>query len=494
MLRYIVSRVLLMIPLLAVVSLLAFLLSQGSPGNPVKNMLQQKTSLENAGDRIQTFERDEELRKIRKRLGLDLPLFYISISTLADIDTLYLVNPIECRPVLKNMARETGLPDSVMNWFYLQMSLSNQIRATLADTSKGLGTAQRENLNKALSLSEGIVKSNNHSDRLARQDTLANLLSLIPEVTSERSLFEKSLYIYRNAYENSRDFKKYIPYVQYFGTNNQYHRWLFGSNEGSEGFLMGDFGLSYRDGSPVQIHIRDGAKWTLLLTITALILAMLISIPIGLLAGSNPGGRFDKISSVLVFSLYALPGFFVASLLLMLFANPDFFDWFPSSGIKDPETFAPNASLSARIAHYLPYLILPVASLTYAQLAFISRQVKAGVVEAMQSDYVRAARAFGVPERQILLRHVLPNILFPLITMAGQSLPLLFGGSVIIESIFSIPGMGLEMYESVITLDYPMIVAIFTIIGFLTMLGYLISDILYAVADPRVRARITQNS
>jgi peptide/nickel transport system permease protein len=120
--------------------------------------------------------------------------------------------------------------------------------------------------------------------------------------------------------------------------------------------------------------------------------------------------------------------------------------------------------------------------------------VKAGVVEAMQSDYVRAARAFGVPERQILVRHVLPNILFPLITLAGQSLPLLFGGSVIIESIFSIPGMGLEMYEIVITLDYPMIVAIFTIIGFLTMLGYLISDILYVAADPRVRARITRNS
>lgn len=483
-----------MIPLLIVVSLLAFLLSQGSPGNPVENMLQQQASLENSGAQVQNINQGEEVEKIRKRLGLDLPLFYVRITTQADIDTLYLVNPIECRPVLKNMARQTGRPELVMQWFSLQKKLTNQIRNTLSDTTKGLGLAQRENLTKALSLTEGLIKSNTHTDRLARQDTLANLFSLIAEVNAERSLFEQSLSVYRNAYENSKNLKKYIPSFQFFGTNNQYHRWLFGSADGNRGFLKGDFGLSYRDGSPVQKHIRESVKWTLLITVTALILAMLISIPLGLKAGSNPGSLFDRVTSVLVFSLYALPGFFVASLLLLLFANPDFFDWFPASGVKDPETFNPDSALFERVLHYFPYLILPVISLTYAQLAFISRQVRAGVIEAMQSDYVKAARAFGLPEKQILFRHVLPNILFPLITMAGQSLPLLFGGSVIIESIFSIPGMGLEMYESVISLDYPTIVAIFTIIGFLTMVGYLISDILYALADPRVRDGIDQNS
>jgi peptide/nickel transport system permease protein len=185
--------------------------------------------------------------------------------------------------------------------------------------------------------------------------------------------------------------------------------------------------------------------------------------------------------------MYALPGFFVASMLLLLFANPDVLDWFPASGVKDPETFNPDAPFLQRAWHYLPYFILPVAALTYAQLAFISRQVRSATIEALQSEYVFAARAFGLKNSTILLKHVLPNILFPLITLAGQSLPLLFGGSVIIETIFSIPGMGMELYESVIAMDYPMIVAIFSIIGFLTMLGYLLSDILYALADPRVR-------
>ncbi len=120
------------------------------------------------------------------------------------------------------------------------------------------------------------------------------------------------------------------------------------------------------------------------------------------------------------------------------------------------------------------------------QFAFISRQVRVGVIDAYSMDYVKTARAKGLKESTILFKHIFPNILFPLITIFGQTLPILFGGSVIIESIFNIPGMGLEMYESVVNFDYPMIVAIFTIIGFLTILGYLISDILYAIADPRL--------
>ncbi|MEZ5173035.1 MAG: ABC transporter permease [Bacteroidia bacterium] len=313
------------------------------------------------------------------------------------------------------------------------------------------------------------------------------MLSLIPAVKNERALFEKGLFTYRFLYSNCAAWKKYIPSLHLYGLNNQYHQWLFGNGTEKQGVIHGDFGVSYRDGSPVMATIGKSVKWTLLLSLSALIMALFISILVGLKAGARPGGLFDRITGFLSFSLYALPGFFVASMLLLFFANPDFWDWFPASGIKDPEVFNPNESFFRRAIGYLPFLILPVISLTYAQFAFITRQVRAGVIEAMESDYVKAARSFGLTENQILLKHVLPNILFPLITLVGQSLPLLFGGSVIIESIFSIPGMGLEMYQSVIALDYPMIVAIFTIIGFLTMTGYLLSDILYAIADPRVR-------
>jgi peptide/nickel transport system permease protein len=190
---------------------------------------------------------------------------------------------------------------------------------------------------------------------------------------------------------------------------------------------------------------------------------------------------------IIAFALISLPGFFVATGLLVLFSNPDVLDWFPSSGVKDLSTFDPNWTFLKRVQHYAPYLILPIFCFTYASAAFISIQVRNSIREQMKQDYIRTARAKGISETRILIQHALRNSLSPIITLFGQSMPMLFGGSVIIESIFSIPGMGLEIYESVINYDYPMIVALFTIIGFLTMLGNLISDILYAWADPRVR-------
>ncbi|MEZ5173034.1 MAG: hypothetical protein R2850_05925 [Bacteroidia bacterium] len=157
MLRYILTRFLLMIPLLAVVSLLAFLLSQGSPGDPVESMLQSQADAENASGSMSRINHNDEILKIRQRLGLDLPLFYFSVATLADIDTLYRVREIQSRPVLKMMARETGHPDSVMFWFKNQLRLSDQIRKSLTDTIQPATGIDRENLNRALSLNEGIL-------------------------------------------------------------------------------------------------------------------------------------------------------------------------------------------------------------------------------------------------------------------------------------------------------------------------------------------------
>jgi peptide/nickel transport system permease protein len=201
----------------------------------------------------------------------------------------------------------------------------------------------------------------------------------------------------------------------------------------------------------------------------------------------HTGGWFDKISGWLVFSFWSIPSFFTGTLLLVFFSNPDFLDWFPTGGVKDPSLFDPSWPVWKRIFHYLPYLVLPSATYTLTALAFLSRQVRAGVQVEMQKDYIRTARAKGVSENKIVTRHAFRNSLIPLITILGQYLPAVFGGSVIIETIFSIPGMGFEIYESIISNDYPMIVTVFTLFGFMTMLGYLLSDIGYALADPRIR-------
>ena len=136
--------------------------------------------------------------------------------------------------------------------------------------------------------------------------------------------------------------------------------------------------------------------------------------------------------------------------------------------------------------HRMPYLILPVITYTYSSFAFLSRIMRIGMIEVVSQDYIRTARAKGLGEKKVILKHALRNSLLPILTVFASIFPVAIGGSVIIEVIFSIPGMGVEVYNSILNYDYPMIITVFTITGFLTMLGYLIVDILYAVVDPRI--------
>ena len=139
-----------------------------------------------------------------------------------------------------------------------------------------------------------------------------------------------------------------------------------------------------------------------------------------------------------------------------------------------------------RINHQLPYLVLPLITLTYGSFAFLSRIMRVGMIEIVSQDYIRTARAKGLSENKVIFKHALRNSLLPIITVFAAIFPTCIGGSVIIEVIFSIPGMGTEIFNAVLNYDYPMIVSFFTLIGFLTMVGYLVSDILYAVVDPRI--------
>jgi len=222
------------------------------------------------------------------------------------------------------------------------------------------------------------------------------------------------------------------------------------------------------------------------LILCSVILSYLVSVPVGILAASKRGGRFDRWSSVILYSLYSLPSFFVATVLLYTFANPDFFAWFPESGIYDPETFDGNWSAWKKIKHQAPFFILPLIAYTYSSFAFLSRIMRAGVIDVIEKDYVRTARAKGLSEKRVLLKHVLRNSAIPIITVFANIFPAAVGGSVILESIFDIPGMGKVGYEAILNLDYPMILAVFTISGGLTVFGYIVADILYAVVDPRI--------
>ena len=246
-----------------------------------------------------------------------------------------------------------------------------------------------------------------------------------------------------------------------------------------------DFGFSYKDHRKVWEKISERLPITIQLNIISIFLVYLIAIPCGIYSSTHEGSFADKILTLGFFFLYSLPSFWVAMLLIMLLGGGDFWDIFPVYGISSigSETMSLLPWLLDRMWH----LVLPIACLTYGGLAYLSRLTRASMLEVIREDYVRTARAKGLSERVVIFKHAFRNALLPLITLLAFLLPSMFGGSVIIESIFSVPGMGQLGFESVLSRDYPVIMAITAISAFLTLIGLLISDILYAALDPRIK-------
>jgi peptide/nickel transport system permease protein len=246
-----------------------------------------------------------------------------------------------------------------------------------------------------------------------------------------------------------------------------------------------DFGFSYKDHRNVWDKIAERLPITIQLNIISIFLVYLIAIPCGIYSSTHEGSFADKILTLGFFFLYSLPSFWVAVLLIMLFGGGDFWDVFPVYGISSigSETMGLLPWLIDRMWH----MVLPVVCLTYGGLAYLSRLTRAAMLEVIREDYVRTARAKGLRERVVIFKHAFRNALLPLITLLAFLLPSMFGGSVIIESIFSVPGMGQLGFESVLSRDYPVIMAITAISALLTLIGLLISDILYAALDPRIK-------
>jgi peptide/nickel transport system permease protein len=246
-----------------------------------------------------------------------------------------------------------------------------------------------------------------------------------------------------------------------------------------------DFGTSYKDHRPVWDKILERLPVTIQINLISIFLVYLLAIPFGVYSATHPDSTSDRLLTLLFFFLYSLPSFWVAVLLIMLLGGGEFLDIFPVYGINS--VGAEKLSLMPWLADRLWHLALPVFCLTYGGLAFLSRLTRASVLEVVREDYIRTARAKGLSERVVIFKHAFRNALLPLVTLLAALLPSMIGGSVIIESIFSIPGMGLLAFEAVLSRDYPVIMAVATISAILTLIGLLLSDIMYAALDPRIK-------
>ncbi len=258
----------------------------------------------------------------------------------------------------------------------------------------------------------------------------------------------------------------------------QYGIWIFR-------FFRGEFGWSYGHHRPVADVLREAVPNTLLLSSVALVLIFVLGVATGMLSAVKHHSTLDKIITLVTFFFYSMPGFWFALMLLLLFSYQ--LGWFPSSHMRSMEFIYEGLTPLGRLADRLHHIALPAIALGLGSYATVARYTRASMLEVIRSDYVRTARAKGLPERTVLFRHALRNALLPVITLLGLHIPFLISGAVLIETIFGWPGMGRVIVTGIFQRDYPLIMASTFLAASMVVAGNLLADIAYGFVDPRIR-------
>lgn len=280
--------------------------------------------------------------------------------------------------------------------------------------------------------------------------------------------------------ENHKTWDYYVPRLSYHGIENQYHYWLVG-------LLKGDLGRSLQDGRSVSASIWDRIFFTLGFSFLALLISYIIALYLGYIA-SIFGVRISKFISIVLFLIHSVPAFWLASLLI---------SWVTNAGIDIPvfgvHEWSEELPFLDNVTSLAEHMYLPLICWSYSSIAFIYFQFNTSIDKELGSDYVRTAFSKGLGKKEVIKSHVIKNALIPLITIMAEILPSLVGGSIIIEVIFSIPGMGKYMYDAILFQDYPVVLAVLVMSSLLLLLSYLIADILYTWADPRIKSQFSRN-
>jgi peptide/nickel transport system permease protein len=246
-----------------------------------------------------------------------------------------------------------------------------------------------------------------------------------------------------------------------------------------------NFGESFKDNQSVWNKIVERVPVTVKLNLLSLMVVYLVAIPLGMYSATHPNSLGDQVTTLAAFVLFAVPLVWAAPMAIVFICGGDFYYLFPPAGLASLD-YAEDWPLWRKFKDQAWHVFLPVLLMSYDGFAGLSRYMRASMLEVLSQDFVQVARAKGLEERLVIFKHVLRNSLIPQVTMLASILPGLLGGSVIIETIFSIPGLGQLGYESVLARDYPTVMALFTVSAVLTLIGILISDLLLSVVDPRI--------
>jgi peptide/nickel transport system permease protein len=487
--RYLVKRLLWSIPTLLAVVVIGFVLLVNTPGDPVNTILHLSSDDDPLLSSNANVERQR--KEWEEKLGLNLPLFYVTMQSNAIPDSLFKITDPKERDIIKVLSVKTGNAEQVL----LYRDALNVFHSVFLAEIKTIPLEYRDSMTSRIQTISNVYLQLKWENSLQKIVFLSSELNSLTYCTGGNLPFDFPL---QHSWAAARDLEKaaklgkvsfektILPKIQ-FHKRSRFHQWLFGDGIYSKGIIRGDFGISYVTREPINAHIYKSLFWSVLFSGIGILLAYLISIPIGIRSAIYNHTTGEKIITVLLFALYSIPVFFFGTLLQTYLANHQHLYLFEPTGIQPVRGFAPGSNWLEKVWQTLPYMVLPIICYTYSSIAFLSRLTKTSVMETLNQPYITTAKAKGLPFKKVIYKHAFRNALIPLVTVFANVFPVLVGGSVFIETIFTIPGMGTEMFNAYFAHNVPVIISIFTLTGIFTVAGFFISDILYTLVDPRIR-------
>ncbi len=451
--KFWLKKILYFIPSLLVLSLLCFVLSKLTPDDPV--LTEMGLPIEELSANNKRFEefRNQYIRIVEKN-GYHLPLFYISIGSLAGSGDLEKLLYLPERKVAKKILAHTGNSDALHE--YLE--------------------AKREFLSEAATNLQPF-----HVQTLDTASSPAKILNVFNLITASENYIPTSLsenlnqsILQLNKQQDS--WKSKIPVLRWNGTHNQYHKWI-------SQIFRGNWGYSMRDNRPVWQKIWPAFKWTVSINAFAIIMIVLFSMYWGMYTSTRPKHLITRFSYTGMFLISSLPVFLIAIVALLIFTGAGPLGIFPTPGAFPIISSGSIFSIFFRI---IPFLILPVLVIILYGIPGMSRQVNNIISAELQKEYVNAAVLRGIPARKLIRQYAWKNALGVLSVYLGRLIPALVSGSIVIESIFNLPGLGSLLIGSIISRDTQVVFGIVLMGGSFSILGLLVADAVMYKTDPNI--------
>ena len=462
MARYVIRRIMLMIPTMFLVLTIAFLLSKMVPGDAAVSMLSMQ------GVDLESSNKHQEYQRQYKALGLDKPIFYFSVLPDFYPENIHIISEEVIRDQTQELLRQKA------QYIYINDYLLKR-KKFLSRVTQDTFFVKDDTLRLA--------------SKLAFETDIPSLKILFENIPLPNGTETKQSYnILKSSFSTMKKEKAelYFPSFFWHGSDNQFHIWLCQ-------ILKGNLGISMKDGRMVSEKILTAFNWTLILIFLNLLVTGVIAIPAGLYAGYKENSYIDMVNNIIWLVLYSIPVFWLASLMIVYFTSERFGSWmniFPTSGTW----FIPEGqNLMATIKEYMGQMVLPVICLAANDIAQLSRIVRNNVINQKSRLYVTFAQAKGLSSLQTLFRHILPNVLIPIITIMGARVPAGLSGALVIEVIFNIPGMGRLMFDSIHSADWNVVFGVLIVISFFTMIFMLLTDILYAIFSPGAKKSLHES-